>query len=402
MNRLLRIICGLGLLIGAAAQAQVVLVKAGQLYTSGPAGTIENGAVLIRDGKIVQVGPASDLAVPENAQQLSAAVVLPGLIDSHTVVGVNGGYNEHADQDGFEQSDSAGAEYRVLDSFNPVETLVAYSHALGTTTVHVTPQPTAPIGGSSAVFKTAGKVADRSLLRGDVAMLFNLGLAPKDAFVASGPGTRMATAALIRAELHKARDWGERSADKRKPDLAMQALQKVLNGDILALFTAHREDDIATALRIAREFNLRALINYGTEAYLVTDLLRADEATVVLAPTMQRPTRPEKINSTLESAALLQRAGIPFVFATGYEAYVPKSRVLLWEVGVAIANGLPRDVAIANATIEPARLWGIADRVGSLEAGKDADLVLFDGDPFEYTSHITAVIVDGEVSEKRM
>jgi imidazolonepropionase-like amidohydrolase len=105
----------------------------------------------------------------------------------------------------------------------------------------------------------------------------------------------------------------------------------------------------------------------------------------------------EKWNSTLEAAAILHDGGVPFVFATGYEAYVPKSRVLLWEVAMAVANGLPAETAVRAATIEPARLWGVADRVGSLEPGKDADLVLFDGDPFEYTTHIKHVVVDGEV-----
>ncbi len=389
----------LALALGATPlQAETLLVTADTLYTSSEAGVIEGGAVLIDDGKIAAVGPLAALTVPAGTRTLEAAVVLPGLVDSHTLVGVSGSYNVHADQDGFEASDPSGAEYRVLDSFNPTELLVGEALKMGVTTAHVTPRPTAPIAGSTAVFKTAGTLADAMLLRRDPAVLFNLGDAPKDAFGdSSGPGTRMATAALIRGELYKAREWADKDEDDRQRDLGMETLARVLSGEALALFTAHREDDIATALRLAREFGLRAVINYATEGFLMRPTLRAAEATVVLAPPMQRVAGMETWNSTLEAAALLAEGGVPFVFATGYEAYVPKARVLLWEVGMAVANGLPAEQAVRAATIDAARLWGVDDRVGSLEPGKDADLVLFDGDPFEYTTHVKQVIVDGKV-----
>jgi imidazolonepropionase-like amidohydrolase len=385
-------------LSAVSSSAETLLVTADTLYTSSDAGVIEGGAVLIDDGRIAAVGPLASMSVPAGTRTLEAAVVLPGLVDSHTLVGVSGSYNVDADQDGFEASDPAGARYRVLDSFNPRELLVNEALKLGTTTVHVTPRPTAPIAGSTAVFKTSGTVADEMLIRRDPAVLFNLGVAPKQAFGdQGGPGTRMATAALIRGEFTRAREWAAKDEDERDRDLGLEMLAKVLAGDALAVFTAHREDDIATALRLAREFDLRAVINYGTEAYLMRETLREHDATVVLAPPMQRATGMEKWNSTLEAAALLHDGDVPFVFATGYEAYVPKSRVLLWEVAMAVANGLPAETAVRAATIEPAELWGVADRVGSLEPGKDADLVLFDGDPFEYTTHIKHVVVGGEV-----
>lgn len=387
--------------LGLAAtplHAETLLVTADQLYTSSDAGVIDGGAVLIEDGKIAAVGHLAAMSVPAGTRTLEAAVVLPGFIDSHALVGVSGAYNIHADQDGFEASTPSGAQFRVLDSFNPAELLVTEALRKGTTTVHVTPRPTAPIAGRSAVFKTAGTVADEMLLREDPAVFFTLGEAPKMAFGdKSGPGTRMATAALIRAELYKAQEWAAKDEDEREPDLAMASLAEVLAGNTLAVFTAHREDDIATALRIAREFDLRAVINYGTEAFLMRPMLREAGATVVLAPPMQRPAGLEKWNTTIEAAALLHEGGVPFVFATGYEAYVPKSRILLWESAIAVANGLPAEQAVRAATIEAARLWGVEDRVGSLEPGKDADLVLFNGDPFEYTTHVKQVLVDGEV-----
>ncbi|GGD60250.1 amidohydrolase family protein [Lacimicrobium alkaliphilum] len=390
-----RLLCLLAASLLLPVQA-ATLIKADKLYTSGEQGVIETAYILIDEGKIQSVSD-SEIQIPAGTEILTAKVVLPGLIDSHTLVGINGAYNVSADQDAFEQSDPTGAEYRVLDSFNPAEKLIEHVRKFGTTTIHVTPQPFAPIGGATALFKTHGDVADQMLLKNNAAMLFNLGEAPKSAFRSSGgPGTRMATAARIRGELYKAREWMEQDEDKRKPDLAMQALANVLSGEMQAIFTAHREDDIGTALRIAREFGLTPLINYGTEAYLIRDELKQAGATVIMAPTMQRPAGMEKWNTTLEAAAIMDNADIPFVFAGGYEGYVPKARVLLWETAVAIANGLDKQKAIEAATIVPARLWGIDKQVGSIETGKDADLVLFDGDPFEYTTHVKAVLINGE------
>ncbi len=160
----------LALTVAAAPlHAETLLVTADTLYTSSDAGVIRGGAVLIDDGKVTAVGPLASMSVPAGTRTLEAAVVLPGLVDSHTLVGVSGSYNVSADQDGFEASDPAGARYRVLDSFNPTELLVGEALKLGTTTVHVTPRPTAPIAGSTAVFKTAGTLADEMLVRRDPA-----------------------------------------------------------------------------------------------------------------------------------------------------------------------------------------------------------------------------------------
>lgn len=401
MSAMRKSICALvllGLLSPVSGWADTLFITANELHTSGPDGMIQDGAVLIEDGVIAAVGPAASITAPDNAIRLEAAVVLPGLIDSHTLVGVSGAYNMHADQDGFEASNPSGSEYRVLDSFNPMERLVGFAQSMGVTTLHVTPRPTAPIAGSSSLFKSAGSIADDMLIETDVAMFFTLGAQPKAAFrEQGGPGTRMATAALIRKQLYAAADWAAKPEDSRKPDLGMAALARVLDGSSKAVFTAHREDDIATALRIAAEFDLQAIIAYGTEAYLMRPLLLEREATIILAPPMQRASDMEKWNNTLEAGALLKAANVPFVISSGYEAYVPKTRVLLWETGIAVTNGLERNAAIRAVTIDPARLWGIDESVGSLEPGKDADLVLFDGDPFEYTSHIQHVIIDGQV-----
>jgi len=381
------------LIISATVSAQDLAVKADKIFTSGKDGVIENGVIIIKDGKISKVGQQGKVKIPSDYEVVTASVVTPGFIDSHSLVGVNGAYNVSADQDSVETSDGMGAEYHILDSYNAHEMLVKYVRKFGVTTLHVTPGVFAPIGGQTALFKTSATGADADLVRGNVAVLFNLGNRPKSGF---GINSRMGLAAKIRAELLKAQAWAAKPEKDRDSDLAMTALAKVLSGEMQAVFTAHREDDIATALRIAEEFGIKPIINYGTESYLLMDRIKAAGATVISAPTSQRTGSQEMFNTTLESAAILEKAGVSHVFASGYEGYVPKSRVLLWEMAFAVGNGLDAEEAVKAATIDPAILWGIDETLGSLEKGKEADLVLYDGDPFEYTSHVTGVYIKGK------
>ncbi len=178
----------------------------------------------------------------------------------------------------------------------------------------------------------------------------------------------------------------------------MESISRALKGEVPAIFNAFREDDIATALRLAKEFGIKPTISSATEAYLMRDALKAAGASVLAGPTLERIDDIETMNATIENAALLADSDIPVALMTGYESYVPKNRVVLLEAGVAAANGLGFERALRASTIDGAKILGIADRVGSLEKAKDADVVLYDGDPFEYTSHVTAVLVNGKVS----
>src|SRR5262249_9106233 len=163
------------------------------------------------------------------------------------------------------------------------------------------------------------------------------------------------------------------------------------------IFAAHRADDLDTALRVAKEFNLRAELDLASEAYLMTDRIVAAKVPVVVHPTMQRPSAMETLNTTLGNAAVLAGKKIPLATGTGFEGYVPKTRVLRHEAAMAMVNGLGFDGALRAVTLDAAKVLGIDDRFGSIEPGKAADLVLYDGDPFEHATHVTHTIVEGRV-----
>lgn len=384
-------------LASAPALAQDLVIIADEVYTAGPQGRISNAAIVIDDGKISAVGPVAAMTMPAGVVQRSAKVVTPGLIDARTTMGLSGAWNIAADQDHNEETGPNQAQLRAIDSYNPRELLVEFARRHGVTTAHVTPGDSNLIAGQGAIVKTSGKTVADALVRPVASMLFNLGESPKQTYGANdkAPGTRMASAAIIRQALLDAKHYAEHGADDGI-DLALAALVPVVNGELPAVFSVHREDDIATAMRIADEFDLDLHLQYATEGYLMRDRIKASGAPVMAGPTLQRLEGLEAYNASLENAALMRAVGIPVVFSTGHEGYVPKQRVLLYEIAIAVANGFPATAAIEAATIDAARMLKIDQRVGSIEPGKDADLVLFDGDPFEYTSPIIAVYVNGQ------
>ena len=208
---------------------------------------------------------------------------------------------------------------------------------------------------------------------------------------------------MLRAELVKAQEYAAKATagdDKRpSPDLKLEALGRVLRREVPLLVTAHRAYDLLAALRLAKEFNIRIVLDGASESYLVVDEIKAAKVPVILHATMQRSSDDAE-NLSMETAATLRKAGIPVALQSGYESYVPKTRVVLFEAAMAAANGLSFEEALGTITIEAARIIGVAERVGSLEAGKDGDVVLFDGDPFEYATHVTGVVAGGAVLDQ--
>ncbi len=378
-------------------------VFAGRLHTVAK-GTITDGAILVEDGKIRYAGPRDHLELPPQTPVLTAACVTPGLIDAHAVVPITGELNIPADQEQDEHSDPNQAELRVLDSFNPNEPLLQFLREQGVTVVHALPGRVNVIAGQSGVFRTYGRTAEQMTLRFPSGLLINLGEIPKQAYTGRLPTTRMGTAALVRTALTQAQNNARKRATAKDADkqparnLKLEALELALDRKVPCIFSAHRADDLDTALRLAKEFNLNVFLDLATEGYLIADTIAAAKVPVVVHPTMQRiGSSMETYNSHLCNAAVLADHKVPVVIGTAFEGYVPKTRVLRHEASIAMVNGLGFERALRAITLDAARVLGIDDRFGSLEVGKVADLVLYDGDPFEHATHVTHTVIGGRV-----
>lgn len=376
------------------ATAQIA-VRGETVYTMN-GDPISNGVVLIRDGKIENVGPVNRVRIPDGYEVHEAVVVTPGLIDARSVVGLAGYYNQNHDQDQLETSNAVQPELRAVDAYNAREFLVGFLREHGITTLHTGHGPGAVISGQTMLVKTKGETVDEALIDDSMMLSMTLGSGISGQF--NSPGTRSKTVSVLRQELIKARDYAKKRADGETngTDMKMEVLADLLDGELTAMVMAHRSHDIMTALRIQREFDFPMVLEGAAEAYLVMDEIRDAGVPVIIHPTMIRPGGEAK-NSSMETAGKLHEAGIPVAFQSGYEGYVPKSRIARYEAAIAAANGMGMENALHALTLGAAEMLGVDDRVGSLESGKDADVVLFDGDPFEYLTHVKAVIIDGEV-----
>lgn len=373
-----------------------VLIRAGRVHTSAGE-PISAAYVLVENGKVAAVGKLADLKEPiAAAKVLTAAEVTPGLIDPYSMAGLTGAWNIPADQDQDEPSDPNQADLRVLDGFNPNEPLLGFLLANGITTVHACPGRSAILAGTSGVFHARGPTVDASRIAPTFAVLVNLGETPKKVFEAKGPSTRMGVAALVRKAFADAQAHATKKSPARSPKL--DALRPALEGKAPVIFTAHRADDIRTALRIADEFQLKPVIALGTEAYLLADELAARKVPVIVHPTMQRSGGSmETLHTALGNAAALRAKGVPVTIGTAFEGYVPKTRNLRAEAAMAAANGLGSSAALRAVTLDAAKLLGIDKEYGSIEVGKVADIVLYDGDPFEHATHVTRTLLGGKV-----
>ncbi|WP_340587246.1 amidohydrolase family protein [Erythrobacter alti] len=392
-------------LLSSTAMAQDIAVRGGQVWTMGPQGVIEDGVVVIEDGRIIAVGPASEITIPQGVQVLQAPIVTPGLVDAHSTVGLTGYLNQPDDQDQLDDSAPVQPHLRAIDAYNPHDRLVQWVRELGVTTLHTGHGPGALVSGQTMVVKTRGNTVDAALVEDGTMIAANLGAWALDQD--SSPGTRAKQMAMLRQALVAAQGGadpeedhlgpGERDEDNPgRRDLVEEAFAQVLAGETPLMITANRMQDMQSALRLAEEFGFTVIIDGAADAHLMLDELREAGVSIILHPTMAR-NEGELENAAFTTAAVLAEAGILFALQSGYEAYVPKTRVVLWEAGFAAGNGLTPQDALASVTIDAARIIGMDDRIGSLEVGKDGDLAMFDGDPFEYTSHATGVVIEGEV-----
>jgi imidazolonepropionase-like amidohydrolase len=392
-----------------AAHAENVAITGGTVYPVSGA-PLKNGVVLIRDGKIEAVGSAATTKIPAGYRTLTATVVTPGLIDARATVGLSGILNQPHDQDQLEKSAPFQPELRAIDAYNAKDPLVAWVRSLGVTTVNTGHSPNALASGQTMIVKTFGRGADQDVINPAAMTAVALGrngltaaevVPGAGAPSAKAPGTRAKAVAMLRTELIKAQEYAKKREAKdetKRParDLRAETLLRAFSGEQPLLINAHRQQDILSALRVAKEFGLKIILDGCADAPLVLNEIKASGFPVILHPTMARSSEDAE-NLSVETAAKLRAAGIPFALQSGYESYVPKTRVVLFEAAIAAGNGLGFDGALASITLDAAKLLGIGGRTGSLEVGKDADLALYDGDPFEYTTHCTGTVIGGQV-----
>jgi imidazolonepropionase-like amidohydrolase len=366
---------------------------------------VENGTVLIEDGKITAVG--AGLAVPDGAEVIDAAGqwVLPGFIEVHGHVGVHEEAQGWAGSDTNEMTEPVTAQVRALDAINPADLGFRDAITGGVLAVNVNPGSGNPIGGQTVALRCWGRTVDEMLLREPSGLKSALGENPKRVYGEQGkmPSTRLGTAAVIRGAFVAAANYlakldaeaAKADAD-RKPvdrDLKLEALGRVLRREIPWRQHCHRADDIATALRIAEEFGYDLVIDHGTEAHLVADLLADRNIPVIIGPLFTSRSKVELLNRSLANPGRLARAGVTIAITTDHP--VVPIHFLVHQATLAVKEGLDRDTALRSLTINPARIAGVDDRLGSIEPGKDADLVLWSGDPLDVFSRAQRALIGG-------
>jgi len=366
---------------------------------------LDRGTVLVRDGKIAAVG--GDVAVPAEARVIDAtgSWVLPGFIEAHGHVGVYEEAQGWAGQDTNELTEPVTAQVRALDAINPADLGFRDAIGGGVLAVNVNPGSGNPIGGQTVALKCWGRTVDEMVLRQPSGLKSALGENPKRVYGEQKkmPSTRLGTAAVIRGAFVDAANYLQRlDAEQRKPeaergcvdrDLKLEALGRVLRREIPWRQHCHRADDIATAIRIADEFGYDLVIDHGTEAHLLADIIAARGIPVIIGPLLTSRSKVELRNRSLANPGRLARAGVTIAITTDHP--VVPINFLAYQAALAVKDGLDRDTALRALTINPARIAGIDDRLGSIEVGKDADLVIWSGDPLDVLSRAERALING-------
>jgi imidazolonepropionase-like amidohydrolase len=385
----------------------MILIKNGRILTM--AGRIyEKGCVLIEGSRIVKV--SENLEAPEGAEVIDAEgmTVMPGIIDAHCHLGMWEDAVGFEGADGNETTDPITPHLRAIDSINPMDRNFKEAYENGVTTVMTGPGSANVMGGQFAVIKTYGRRIDDMIVKAPAAMKIAFGENPKRVYNSKNqtPETRMATAALLRETLMKAAEYKAKkekagSDPEKMPavDIKMEALIPVLNGEIPLKAHAHRADDIFTALRIAREFGLKITLDHVTEGHLIADILKEEKVPLIVGPSFGERSKIELRELSFETPGVLSNAGIKIAIMTDHPV-IPLQHLPMC-AAYSVKAGMREEDALKAITINAAEIIGVADRVGSLEEGKDADIAIFDGNPLEIMTKSMFVLINGRIVFKR-
>ncbi len=375
-------------------------------------GTVHDGVhregfqadILVEDGKIKAIG--EKLEIPGDAEVVDAAglQVYPGFVEAHGHIGLDGSGIGYEGMDYNELNDIISPQMRGIDGVKPLDPALPKAAAAGVTCVCVGPGSANVLGGTFTTIKTVGRRVDDMVVRDGVAMKCAFGENPKRVYRDKKDSSRMTTAALLRETLFKAREYMEKKeaagddVSKRPAfDMKLEALLPVMRREIPLKAHAHATEDLFTALRIAREFDLKITLEHVTEGHLIVEELVEENVPLAVGPTLGSASKFELRNKSWTTPGVLAAAGCQVSIITD-SPVIPQEYLPLC-AGLAVQAGMDPFAALQAITINPARHAGIADRVGSLEAGKDADIVVTDGCPFEVSTKVKHVFIDGKAVE---
>ena len=376
-----------------------LLLRGGMVYDAVHSEPFD-ADILCEDGKIAAIGLG--LSVPDGCEivDVSGLRVYPGFVEAHGHIGLDGYGIGYEGQDYNEYGDILTPQLRAIDGIKPGDYAFAEAAAAGVTCVCTGPGSSNVLGGTFAAIKTTGRRVEEMLVRADVAMKCAFGENPKRCYREKGNSSRMSTAAKLREMLFKAQEYDRRlraagdDESKLPPfDMKLNALLPVIRGEIPLKAHAHQADDMFTAIRIAKEFGVRLTLEHCTEGHLVADLLAAEHIPMAVGPTFGNASKYELRKKTWETPAILDKAGCTISIIT--DAPVTPLKYLPLCAGFAVHAGLDPFHALQAITINPARHIGIQERVGSIEVGKDADLVVMDGSCFEISTSVAHVFING-------
>ena len=376
-----------------------LLLRGGMVYDAVHSEPFD-ADILCEDGKIAAIGLG--LSVPDGCEivDVSGLRVYPGFVEAHGHIGLDGYGIGYEGQDYNEYGDILTPQLRAIDGIKPGDYAFAEAAAAGVTCVCTGPGSSNVLGGTFAAIKTTGRRVEEMLVRADVAMKCAFGENPKRCYREKGNSSRMSTAAKLREMLFKAQEYDRRlraagdDESKLPPfDMKLNALLPVIRGEIPLKAHAHQADDMFTAIRIAKEFGVRLTLEHCTEGHLVADLLAAEHIPMAVGPTFGNASKYELRKKTWETPAILDKAGCTISIIT--DAPVTPLKYLPLCAGFAVHAGLDPFHALQAITINPAKHIGIEDRVGSIEVGKDADLVVMDGSCFEISTSVAHVYING-------
>jgi imidazolonepropionase-like amidohydrolase len=409
--KFLFLICLFILIVGnfgihADDASKKLVIKNGYIVPISSA-PIEEGIILIENGIITDIG--KNIPIPEKAEVIDASNnwILPGFIESHTTLGTTDQYGA-GNMD--ETYDPDTAQMKIIDAINPFDKNIRYARSAGITTVMAAPGRKNVIGGQTAVLRLSGKTVEQMVLLSPAGVKMSLGEGPKTTYGSKGrlPSTRMGSAYVIRKALIEAKEYSQKWDDYREKykkdqdtapptrDLRLEILSQVLTGELTVFIESYRVDDIMTSIRLIDEFKLKAVLVGCAEGYKVAEEIGKRKIPVIISPFGIGPRRMETKEINISNAAVLAQKGVKIVLKSEESLGMGNIRELPLIAALAVKGGLDRETALRAITLTAAEFLGVDDRIGSLEKGKEGNIVISDGDPLNYKTQIKRVLIQGK------